>query len=318
MIVTMLSGGLGNQMFQYAAARRLAVRHGTEVRVDTRLYDDAGRDRRPAGLEAFSRRVRLFDLRTVARRATDADVVPRLDRYLGLTAAHRAARAVRAVTGGRLFRQAATHVRERSAGFDPAVLGLPDGVYLQGFWQSWRYFADVADTIRGEFRAADGWVPSEVEYKVGRARASGGGPVVSLHVRRGDLAHAAEVLGDAALVYGPPVGLDYLRAAVARFEPSAQFLVFSDTAADVDWCRHHLPAAGLAPGRLHFATGDRPDVVDLASMSACDHHVIANSTFSWWAAWLNATPGRRVVAPRRWAADQLKSDDLIPPGWEQV
>ena len=321
MILTLLSGGLGNQMFQYAAARRLAVHRGTTVAVDVRMFDDAGHDRRPDGLAAHARSVRLFELQVAATVATPDQIAERTDRHAGLTLPHRAARLARRLSAGRLFRRPPSHVLERSFRFDPAVLDLPGDAYLQGFFQSWRYFADVAETIRADFQPRDPAVlPYARQYVADVRRAGGGRPVVSLHVRRGDLAHAAEVLRQPSLVYGGPVGLDYLRVAADRFGDGVTLLVFSDTAADLAWCRSALPAAGFAADRLRYAEG-HTDVQDLFVMSACDGgHVIANSTFSWWAAWLDARPGVRVVAPRRWgSADSgMVTDDLIPPAWEQV
>ena len=143
-----------------------------------------------------------------------------------------------------------------------------------------------------------------------------GAPVVSLHVRRGDLAHAVEKLDDRGLVYGGPVGLEYINAAMRHFDATCHFLVFSDTVADIEWCRQHIHGP-----HVHYSSG-HTDMEDFALMSACDHHIIANSTFSWWAAWLDPKPGKRVIAPRQWgfpdARFKMVPDDLIPPEWQLI
>ncbi len=317
MIVTFLCGGLGNQMFQYAAGRRLALHRGVELRLDLRDYRTGADDRGPAFAD-FRRPMKLSELRATVTAATPADVAAVADRHRTSSTADRVVRQVRRAWP--TFRRRASHVHERGYRFDPAVLDAPADAYLQGFWQSWRYFADVADVVRAELRPKDDAVVAYAATYVDRLRATGG-PVVALHVRRGDLAHAVETLKDVSLVYGPPVGLDYLAAAAARFGPGTRFLVFSDTPQDIDWCKRHVPGVLPDAGRVHYCEG-HADVQDMAIMSACDGNVIANSTFSWWAAWLNGTPGRRVVAPRQWATPGDKSgmvtDDLIPPEWEQV
>ena len=317
MVVSHISGGLGNQMFQYATGRRLAVRRGAELRLDLGDYQAGADDRGPAFAD-FRRPVRLYDLRVTAPAATRADVVARADPYHTSSTRDRVVRQLRKVIGPAFLRPA-TDVREPSFRFDPRTLGLPGDVYLRGFWQSWKYFADEAELVRRELQPKDASITADAVAYVDRVRALGG-PVVSLHVRRGDLAHATETLKDPKLVYGPPVGLDYLGAAAGRFGPDARFLVFSDSARDIAWCRANVPAVLPDPGRVHYSEG-ATDLADMARMSACDGHVIANSTFSWWAAWLGGDrPGKRVVAPKRWGhpASGMVTDDLIPPGWEQV
>ena len=106
-----------------------------------------------------------------------------------------------------------------------------------------------------------------------------------------------------------------------KFDAESRFLIFSDTARDIQWCRDNIRPDWLAPERLHFSDG-HTDLQDATLMSCCDHNIIANSTFSWWAAWLNTTPGRRVIAPRSWSnpgnAGKMTTTDLIPPSWEII
>ena len=131
---------------------------------------------------------------------------------------------------------------------------------------------------------------------------------MSMHVRRGDLAYANEVLRRPRLVYGPVVSASYLHAAMRCFPDDATFVVLSDDAA---WCRERLRGP-----RVHvFEGGDELD--DLMTMKACDHHVVSNSSFSWWGAWLNARPGRRVVAPDPWFWRDRRAfaEQLVPSDW---
>jgi hypothetical protein len=133
-------------------------------------------------------------------------------------------------------------------------------------------------------------------------------------VRRGETAYAVDKLKNTKGVFGPPTGLEYIHRAIAKFAPgSCKFLVFSDTAADIAWCRENIKA-----DNLHFSEG-HDALQDMMLMSACDHHIIY-STFSWWAAWLNDRLGRRVIAPTVWgyATSGMVTDDLIPPDWEMI
>jgi hypothetical protein len=310
MIITRLAGGLGNQLFQYAAGRRLAHLRGVPLKLDLSGYKPEGDDQAP-GLEAFRRQVRLHEFNIASEVATAEETNALRDRY------HDSAALSRIVRQLRRFRPAlgwpTTHFRERRYRFDPTVLDLCAPCYLSGFWQTEKYFFDVAALIRRELTPRDPAILADSRRYVDSLRTSGGGPVVSVHVRRGELVHAQEVLKSTRGVFGPPTGLEYIRQAIAQFEPGCRFVVFSDSAKDIAWCKDNIQA-----DQLSFSEG-RTDVQDMMLMSACDHHIIA-STFSWWAAWLDDRPGRRVVAPSQWGhpGGEMVADDLIPSDWKMI
>lgn len=137
------------------------------------------------------------------------------------------------------------------------------------------------------------------------------GPACSIHVRRGDYRDLPGI--------HPVVGIDYLRRALARIADDRTFLIFSD---DLPWCETHLPAVlGKRPHR--FVPASIPDYDALALMARCQDNIIANSTFSWWAAYLNPQPRKQVIAPRNWFtpshADTLRYDldlhPIVPEAW---
>jgi hypothetical protein len=206
----------------------------------------------------------------------------------------------------------ATHFQERRYRFDPEVLELSAPRYLSGFWQSEKYFTDIHEIIRRELRPRNLSILDYTCQYVARLRVPGI-PVVSLHVRRGELAYAQDTLKSKRGVFGPPTGLDYIRQAIAQFGPDCKFLVFSDSAQDIAWCKENIKADSV-----HFSEG-HSDIEDMMLMAACDHHIIA-STFSWWAAWLNSQPGRRVISPSQWGhpGGPMVTDDLIPPDWTMI
>ena len=284
MIVVRLCGGLGNQLFQYATGRRLADSRGAELVLDLAWYERTPSFNTPRKYE--------LDRYPVRARTTTAteDWSCRLH----------GVRLLRSVPIVRRWR----NFRERSFDFDPSVLSLPDDTYLDGYWQSDRYFADVSDAIRVE--ATPRSPAGTQDRRVGEAIAATS--AVSVHVRRGDY-----VSQRAAAAFHGTCSPDYYRAALAmivRHVPNPHFFVFSD---DVDWARRHI--APLGP--IVFVDHNGPDAAfqDLRLMASCKHHVIANSSFSWWGAWLNPQTDKVVVAPKLWFADGRSTPTLMPSTW---
>lgn len=294
MIVTGLSGGLGNQMFQYAAGLSLARRNGDVLGMDAGAFgSEVARSEtaRALGLSDFNVSGRLLPPSAASRWR-----YPR-------GAFSRAARFVRRKV-----------LRRYYVDWHPEVLNWKGDVYMEGYFQTEKYFQDVADEVRGEFKlrqpladAIDG---------IQRRLVPDVGTPVSLHVRRGDYISArhAPVLAICTV--------DYYRAAmesiVARV-PDARFVVFSD---DIDWCRINLPEAG----NLRFVSGlaaDNGDALrpsqEMVLMSQCRHHIIANSTFSWWGAYLNPRSDKIVIAPAKWAnGSEFSYDSIVPPTWTRL
>lgn len=276
-VTSILAGGLGNQMFQYAAGRALSLRRACPLQLDVSLLARPSHvTSRPYQLDGF---------------ILDAELVSSY-RHAGIER-------LRALMG-----LAPPVWRHTAFRFDPTVLDLPGYVRLLGFWQSEKYFEDCADVIRGDFafreppRGENAAVADEISAS----------NAVSVHVRRGDYVSNPDVNR-----YHGTLPLEYYRAAaerVRRSEPDATFFVFSD---DPTWCRTHLQLD--APVRLIDHNQQRP-VADLQLMSQCRHHIIANSTMSWWGAWLSAGRDNPVViAPQRWAAAEDVGPDLIPKHW---
>lgn len=292
MIVVRLIGGLGNQMFQYAAARALAERTGGELLFDVGGFADYA-DREFA-LGGYALRGRVATADELARFPGPGPERGRLGRL-----AERAGRALGAGRGGpAYYRQPHFH-------YDPGFERLCGDVYLDGYFQSERYFAPVAGALRAEL-AWPGPLASEAEAIAARIAAE---ESVALHVRRGDYVSDPHI----AATHGA-LGPDYHRRAVALAAEglaAPSVFVFTD---DPDWVRTELDLG--APFTL--VDGGSPQA-DLHLMSQCRRKALANSSFSWWAAWLGAGQGRRVVAPRRWFGEERmrtrRMDDLYPQGW---
>lgn len=309
MIIVKLMGGLGNQMFQYAMARRLAEKLGTELLLDTSGYGPDG-EQRPENLAEFKRPLKLFRFQVKARIALPNEIAELKDDFFRANTRDRVVRQIRRVAPTFMWNK--RHIIERQFRFQPEALRWPDNIYLQGFWQSPKYFEDIAPLIRQELQVIDTSVMESAKEAVAKLKTRYS-RVVSLHFRRGDMAHAQEILGKTNMVHSAPVKMEYVARAMAEFEPETCFFVFSDTPKDIAWCRENIRAK-----HLEFSTA-ASDLWDFTAMTLCDDHIIANSTFSWWAAWLDTKPGRRVIAPKVWSLPNISFpmviDDLLPSGW---
>jgi Glycosyl transferase family 11 len=272
-IAVRLEGGLGNQMFQYAAGRAVASRLGCRLVLDTTgLHAKGLRTFRPFGLHRF-------------RIEAEVDTLPR--------------RALRACTP--VPEPSHTH----AAGLLEAV---QPGSRLQGYWQSERYFVHERAALLREFTLRE---PLDAAAQALAARIGQAAQATSVHVRRGDYVsdpHAAAFHGQCSL--------EYYRTALQRLRQrhgALQLFVFSD---DPAWVREQFPFDDEAE-----VVQPRPEApeIDIALMSLCRHHVLANSSFSWWGAWLATRVGDRL-APARWfaAAAGLDDRDMVPPGWERL
>jgi len=294
-VVTRLIGGLGNQMFQYAAGRALALRSGAALKLDL------------SGFAVYPKRhYELGDFLICATPASDVDRAA-----FGLRAAGALAewgRRVRRLLGTDIGSEGSPIYTERHFHFDAQVRDLTPPVYLDGYWQSEKYFSDCAELLRQEFTPS---MSLDGENAAMAARIAAVN-AVSLHVRRGD--YVSEL--DVSRYHGicPP---DYYRSAVdyiAQRVPGIHLFVFSD---DQHWVRENLRFD--LPTTLVAANSPDRGFRDMQLMARCRHHIVANSSFSWWGAWLNPARGKIVVAPRRWFdASSNDTRDLIPPDWVRL
>jgi hypothetical protein len=290
MIIANLIGGLGNQMFQYAAGRALARARGQPLRLDISGFDGYGLHQ---GFELQ----RIFNCE--AKIASDEEVRT----ILGW----RAASIMRRILArpGCIALHGKMLVLEPHFHYWPGIRDVPATVYLQGYWQSEKYFADATDVLRADFvfRQPMSEVNAAWAERIDRCMA------VSLHVRRGD--YVSDPRTRAILGSCSP---DYYRSAVRYVSERAdtpEFFVFSD---DIAWVRDNIDFGFPC----HYIDHNRgmESYNDMRLMSLCRHHIIANSSFSWWGAWLNARADKIVVAPARWfAGDARRADDLIPQEW---
>jgi hypothetical protein len=165
----------------------------------------------------------------------------------------------------------------------------PNNVDLYGYYQSYKYFEHIKDELLQDFTFKVQDVLMDIPY-------------VAIHVRRGDYLALSE--------YHPTCGLDYYVRAMEYF-PEHKFLLFSD---DIEWCKQQEIFK-----ECFFSDGANPGN-DLFLMSIAEHNIIANSSFSWWGAWLNNNPNKIVICPKEWFGEILSHNtkDLIPEKWIQL
>lgn len=296
MIIIRLMGGLGNQMFQYAAARTLADRLGVELKLDCSFFQS-----KPANTTPRSYMLDVFSVR--ANRASGDEIAALLGPksfFAGITGLIRK----RLHLG---WEQRHLY-RERHFHYDRNFVEIPDGTYLIGMWQSDRYFDDNAEKIMADFAFVS---PPDVKSRAVRAEIESC-ESVSLHIRRGDYASDPKT----ASVHGT-CGTDYYVAAadeIARRVTNPRFYIFSD---DPDWVRDNF-CIDYPTTLIDWNPSEAPHE-DLRLMASCRHNIIANSSFSWWGGWLNRNPHKVVIAPRCWFRDsRINTDDLIPSSWTRI
>lgn len=287
MIVSRIDGGLGNQMFQYAYGAYLAKRHDTELYLDTQSYSGG------------PQHGYLLDQLNIAAKPATESILRLLPRKYQQRSA-----------GGRFnvrnwfSRPRLRRHKENPFGFQPAHLTTGDHSYLVGYWQSEDFFPGLRQQLLSEFspRVAMSRHTSELAEQIAATNS------ITLHIRRGDYLSNSE----AAKIYHR-LDMDYYTSAVrdwADGKSNVRVFVFSN---DIPWCKQQISL----PWDTHFVdhTTAASAIEDMQLMRQAACNVIANSTFSWWAAWLNERSGV-TYAPSAWfRPDTLDGSHILPPHW---
>ncbi len=287
MIIVKIQGGLGNQMFQYAAAMALAELRGTSLAIDVHGY----RPRSP----------RRYELNEVF--GIDARVAPkRLCRSHHGEPRTLSARVLNKIGLWRV-RRSPSYVVENGPGYFKGFRDLADGTYLAGYWQSESYFESITEKVRAAFT----FQPTLGNNLIRRVEEITSCNAVSIHVRRTDYVTIERGYFLESL---QPGYYDSAMAHVAERVIDPVFLVFSD---DTVWARKRFASVPYIC-RVMEENDPENGAADMYLMSLCKHHIIANSTFSWWAAWLGARTPRLVIAPVRFSPAE-HAIDRYPPQW---
>ena len=253
-------GRLGNQMFQYAALRGIANKHGYDFTIPESDFNDEWNDH-----QLFE----VFDLPNLKNRGRVDD----------------------------------KFLQERQFNYDPELVEqCPDNVSLYGYFQTERYFSHITDSIKEDFTFKKDVVENckEVMEELSEP--------IALHVRRTDYVEKSQD--------HPPCSLKYYHEALKRFHEKRPVVIFSD---DVKWCKEQDI---FKPDRFLVSETDN-NIYDMCMMTMCDDYIIANSSFSWWGAWLSHNPNPTVIAPKKWFGDtgytaKNNTEDICPDRWVKI
>lgn len=292
MIKVFVRGGLGNQMFQYAAGLAAAKKNNTKLVLDTAYLNDRWPRKeftyRKLDLDVFGIKPKLTWLSWLSEKFP----IPGLWAVLDLLA----------IKARNILGIQKTIKEKELHAYDSRVLSTNNAL-LFGYWQNEKYFSDIEVDIRSAFKFRE---PLNKEALVLKEKIEAT-ESVAICVRRGDFvnfANAKKMMGD--------TNLEYYQKAVAYIQgkiKNPQFFVFSEDSA---FCRENmnLPQNTIFIEKLHPRWS-----FDLQLMSLCKYSIIANSTFYWWGAWLNSYKDKIVIAPAKWYADRPTSPEIFPKGW---
>ncbi len=296
MIAIRLMGGLGNQMFQYALIRKLSIKNKINFSMDLTFYENIA--------DSYTLREYELSCFNVVESFLPASKRPNenLDskRYTGLIGKKKL------IEDKLKKRDIWTIYRESHHNFDNKALLCKNNSYLIGYWQTEKYFSDIRKVLLNDFSYKEN-PNSKNSLFLNQIKSS---PSISLHVRRGDY-----VTNENANQFHGIKDNEYYKSALKKItnNPSRfNIFVFSD---DIEWCKKNLNLGT----KMIFVTGNKKGSEDMRLMMNCNHNIIANSSFSWWAAWLNNNPSKIVVAPSKWFNDEsINTSDIIPKTWVKV
>ena len=305
MIIVRLAGGMGNQMFQYALGRHLAIKNDTELKLDLSFLLDRTPKRgfvfRDYALNVFNIQAELAQISEVRK-----FVVPPQDKEKLVYRLKHKLR-ISPKLSHRVFRQPRC---PGLSGFpDPRfaeqALSICDNSYLIGFWQSEKYFLDIEETIRRDFT-----FNFELDYETKKMLETiESSSSVCVWVRRKE--YVGHPMFDTC-------DTEYFHRGILRIAREIKdphFFIFSD---DLEWCQNNLRTQYPLTFVSHKYAGKQYECY-FRLMCSCRHFVIANSTYGWWAAWLSKNPNKIVIAPKKWFGDKSRdTTDVVPETWIRI
>ncbi len=280
MIIIKIKGGLGNQLFQYAVGRALALHHRLPLKLDLTIF------------KTYKLHRYLLDQFAIqADIATEDEIIKLKGRNNVLFSALRKAGLVKRKS----------YLKEKRSSYFDASVFKNDDVYLDGYWQNELYFSDIREELLRDLTSISSMSELGVVYMEGIKKSNS----VSLHVRRGNYLNLKNF---------NVLDINYYMKAVEYMRKNVEkptFYIFSD---DLEWCKNSL---GFLDNCI-FVDSTKTEIDDLKLMSFCKHNIIANSSFSWWGAWLNQNCKKTVIAPKGWLLNDPGSSKVILSDWVKM
>jgi hypothetical protein len=287
MIISKIIGGLGNQMFQYAFGRYLSIQYRTDLKLDLRAFE-------------------TYDWRVFELGVFKCQFIEASDKEINFILKPRYFPFRKRDYFG--FGNQNLVLKESSMLFNSKFLNVKKDTYLSGYWQSEKYFLSIRDILLDDLK----FKPTLSEsFRILAESILSTPKSVSVHIRRGDYHNNPQV----NKIHGVLSTKYYLESMAIIREKlgNPRFYFFSD---DIDWVKNEFNQLENA----FFIDNNKGNssFEDMRLMSLCKHNVIANSSFSWWGAWLNQNPNKIVIAPKQWFADPIKNEeakDIVPESW---
>jgi hypothetical protein len=291
MIISHLIGGLGNQMFQYAAGRALSLHINKRLIVDVQ---DFNQYKLHNGYELE----RTFNINNKAS-------LHQLESVLGKWRSNTYIRKKISTKKSLSFLTGSKMIVEPQTSYWNNLFDVNDNAYLVGYWQTEKYFKSIENVIRSDFTFAPPISKINFEWATLIKRSNS----VSIHIRRGDIASNHE-----ALAFHGLCSIEYYERAICYMQNNIEnpiFYVFSD---DISWVKKSLD---FGSSDYHFVDNNigKESYNDMRLMSLCRHNIIANSSFSWWGAWLNNNDNKLVITPEKWFLLNDDTLDITPSRW---
>jgi len=284
MIITKLEGGLGNQFFQYVIGRHLSIKNNTGLVLDTSNYL-IDKNNRHYELGRYNIKAKTANIITCILVRLGKYIIPKITQNLS---------------------PPIKYVKERDNHFNNEILSEQGNIILDGYWQSEEYFKDIRDIILDDLTLLSN--PDKENKKM--LKRINNSNSVCLHVRRDDY-----VSNPLLQQYHGNLAQDYYNKAIGSIcdrISDPEFFIFSD---DPDWCKRNIITS--RPHTYVDINGPDKGPEELRLMSTCNHFIIANSSFSWWAAWLAEKTGTIIIAPKRWYREKDEGD-IVPKRWLRI
>ena len=286
MIIIEIIGGLGNQMFQYALGRYLSEKNNVDFKLDI------------TGFENYSLRnyeLGIFNIKESFASPEEIEEIKYKKQNI----------IIKMLRRKKEKKLSKNYIQEKHFHFDPEILGIKDNVYLSGYWQSEKYFMEIADILKKEFSIKSEPNAKNREFleKIKNTNS------VSLHIRRGDYVSDAQTKSVHCVNFD-----EYYVNAVNLMKEKLEnphFFIFSD---EPEWVKNNF-AQDMEFIIVDCNSSDT-GYEDMRLMSNCRHNITANSSFSWWGAWLNNNPDKIVITPQKWFnISERNIKDLLPESW---
>lgn len=285
MMIIQISGGLGNQLFQYAFGRAISFYNNCDFELDISCFNKTAKNTTP-------RKYELNNFNIVERIASEES----MEQY-------RKNKIQKFIEELKPY-DCRSFIREKKFRANQKKFKPPVNVYLQGYWQSEEHFRDIEDVIRQEVTLK---IPIQNKY----LSLIDNSDTISIHVRRGDYVTDKIINETHGLC-----ALDYYHQAIDLMAARVKFPTFFIFSDDIDWVKNNLK---INYPTVYVSNNETSSCEELILMSQCQHNVIANSSFSWWGAWLNKNPHKVIITPAKWFNNNNKNiNDLIPAAWTKL